>query len=648
MNPDSQPYKKKWIVPALIIGLLGFVLTAYHFSRIDDSQLKQIADIPVVMGHREGCFLCHQNMTGFAPSHDPQAIGCSSCHLGNPLATDKEPAHKGIVKVPGNLDTASNSCGQSVCHQDLTGKVIGSIMATGQGMVSVNRYVFGQTQSPDGPGHLSRLSDSAADTHLRQLCVTCHLGFPKKESAAIDQKSRGGGCTACHIDYTAAAKQQMADYHRDQKLPLLHPSLNINVGNERCFGCHSRSARISLNYEGWHETTLSAKGLINPEKYRILQDRRVLTYKGADIHHEKGMLCIDCHSARDVMGDGTVYNHQEEQVEVSCSDCHNKNQGQFVNYNELDSDSIKILQIRNTANREDVAYLKTQKTGRALINMTRSPGGPVQFQGKLDNQFRELKAPAEACTDIQGHNRLTCQTCHTQWAPTCIECHTQYLPDKKRKDHYTGEKVQGVWREYKKDFVALPPTLGIRRDKRLKRDVVDSFIPGMILTIGGIRGHKPDDKATSKKQADKYQVFRRMFAPTFSHTIQKQSRTCQSCHQDPRALGLGEGRIEYGAVTDRADEIPIRFNPKNGPHPADGLPRDAWTSFMKTRTEDTSTRTGSRPFNRQEQRQILLVGQCLLCHEADAANTSRIYKRFGQALDERLPQCLQKPVNPNK
>jgi len=222
----------------------------------------------------------------------------------------------------------------------------------------------------------------------------------------------------------------------------------------------------------------------------------------------------------------------------------------------------------------------------------------------------------------------------------------QYLPDKKRKDHYTGEKVQGIWQEYKKNFVALPPALGIRRDKRLERDVVDSFIPGMILTIGGIHDNHPDRSSPSKKQADRYQVFRRMYAPTFSHTIRKQSRTCQSCHQDPRILGLGEGQIEYGAVAKRADKIPMAFKPINGPHPADGLPRDAWTSFLKDNALDSSTRTGSRPFNGQEQRIILRVGQCLLCHEADAVNTARIYRRFEQALGERVPQCLRTPANP--
>ena len=41
-----------------------------------------------------------------------------------------------------------------------------------------------------------------------------------------------------------------------------------------------------------------------------------------DIHYEKGMECIDCHTQFDTMGDGNLYSKKHEQAEVRCQDCH--------------------------------------------------------------------------------------------------------------------------------------------------------------------------------------------------------------------------------------------------------------------------------------------------------------------------------------
>ena len=62
----------------------------------------------VVTSDREGCLLCHGEIIGFAPGHDPSVIGCASCHLGDPDATLADPAHQGMVRIPGNLYLVCN------------------------------------------------------------------------------------------------------------------------------------------------------------------------------------------------------------------------------------------------------------------------------------------------------------------------------------------------------------------------------------------------------------------------------------------------------------------------------------------------------------------------------------------------------------
>ena len=107
-------------------------------------------------------------------------------------------------------------------------------------------------------------------------------------------------------------------------------------------------------------------------------------------------------------------------------------------------------------------------------------------------------------------------------------------------------------------------------------------------------------------------VFRRWYARAFSHTVTKPGRSCASCHNDPVALGYGEGRLDF--VAQGPGRGQWRFTPAHAPGP-DGLPADAWIGFQRTRTRDVSTRDDVRPFSVNEQRRVLAVGACLTCHD---------------------------------
>ena len=42
----------------------------------------------------------------------------------------------------------------------------------------------------------------------------------------------------------------------------------------------------------------------------------------ADVHGREGMHCIDCHTARGVMGDGNIYGHMDQATKTECRMCH--------------------------------------------------------------------------------------------------------------------------------------------------------------------------------------------------------------------------------------------------------------------------------------------------------------------------------------
>ncbi len=206
-----------WSVPALLRGTTagspstGLVLhgLGLWWAPVEAVVRKKI---PVVLGRREGCLFCHDGMGGLSAAHSAEAVGCASCHAGNPFSLDKAAAHAGLILIPGNLAMASRTCGTAACHPSQVERVSGSLMASMAGVVAVDRAVFGERTAAGNPPNVETLGHSAADTHLRQLCASCHLGATKASLGPIGEDSRGGGCNACHLTYSTEAREQLASY----------------------------------------------------------------------------------------------------------------------------------------------------------------------------------------------------------------------------------------------------------------------------------------------------------------------------------------------------------------------------------------------------------------------------------------------------
>jgi hypothetical protein len=554
-------------------------------------------EIPVVLGRREGCLPCHADERGFAPSHAPEAVGCASCHLGHPWSGHEGLAHEGMVRVPGNLSVARETCGTTQCHGEIVERVDRSLMATGAGLVGVNRFVFGEAETPDGGGSLRVLGTSPADLHLKDLCAGCHLAVEKTEPGPIDELSRGGGCTACHLNH-----------HEDERL---HPSLDLQVADTHCFGCHSRSGRISTSYAGWHESLEPLPGSEGKE-WRVLQDGRVFARRPDDVHHAAGLACVDCHTSRELMGDGRTHVHEEEALEVSCEDCHVEGIARTLAWDGLDEESRKIVRLREDQEPRDRRFLVAARSGLALVNVFADEDGEPVLEGKLSARRHPLKPPAPACSGL-GHERVSCSACHARWAPQCLQCHTQRGSD-------------GLWHEIGGDFRAEPPPLGVRGPAPGR---IEPFVPGMILTLGTEPVHMERAFAPALVKRGR---FERLFSPIEPHTTAATGRSCASCHNDPLALGLGRGtlRLEGPRWVFEAEEETLR----------DGLPADAWTGFLEPPRARSTTRSDARPFTAEEQRRILRVGACITCHEPTAGEVQRIYRSFPEALARVSPRCL--------
>lgn len=601
------------------------------------------ATLPLAAGRAEGCLVCHTNVTGLGDAHRPEAVGCVSCHGGDAFTLVAIRAHAGMELIPGNLATARLRCGQAACHPTIVPRVERSLMTTISGIVAVNRAVFGEpTGEATGEApHVLRLGQSAADTHLRQLCAACHLGAPKLALGPNGEDARGGGCNACHLSYGPAALEALTQYERGKlrgaaEAPTVHPAVSLDTDNGQCFGCHSRSGRISTSYEGWHEmheppAGSSALGQLGPSRYRTLADERVFERVMPDVHQQRGLDCIDCHTANEVMGDGETHARKSQQLRVACEDCHPP-PGTTLRWaaaSEIDPESRKILSVRQWPGVVPRLFARTAG-GELLVNVvTDDSGDPVMIR-KRTGERRPLKAALAVCAEGQGHARLSCGSCHTAWAPRCPTCHTSFDAQDEAYDWVADADVVGAWKEQAGAYIADPPTLGVRAlpsPSEGQREIVDTFVPGMVLTI-----ERPQDVAGAQGP-----LFRRLYARIEPHTTRREARSCTSCHNDPVAIGYGRGDLRYD-ITKAGGRW--QFTPEAAPLAGDGLPADAWIPFLGTRSGMVSTREDVRPFTVEEQRRILRVGACLTCHEGASRVMRESVRNFEAMVARRSRRCV--------
>lgn len=507
-----------------------------------------------------GCLTCHRfQPDDFSPAHDFAHTNCSSCHLGDQTASEQGQAHQALIPKPGDLNRDHTICAN--CHPQQVKNVLSSLMNTAKGIVQKTRHALGEQKQPDYRIGLESLGHSPADSMLRKLCVSCHLAHSTAEPSADPTQARGGGCSACHIN---------------QRSDKRHPKLTTQVEDARCFGCHSRSGRISLNYVGLAEAD---PDFSSPEVELLqLPDGRSVIRKQNDVHHQAGLSCIDCHTSTGIMGGGDNRGYKNQAVDIQCIDCHASPTRQA----NLESWPKRYTQMRR--------YLESRGVSDRQVPLTLRYGTPLWHIEIREDGSRllhpKLGGPPLTIPDYrldqhpltQQHVRLSCSACHSQWAPQCYGCHSRYDPADSQWDHLAQEVTPGRWRETRWDVRAELPLLGVYDQHH-----IGPVMPGMIMQVTD-----PDWKQS---------LFRRLFAPSEPHTTGK-ARSCDSCHRNPKALGLGEGKL----IQKKGHWL---FQPAKG-ELQDGLPADAWTS-LDGRLKGDSTDAKLRPFTSAEMELILNV-----------------------------------------
>lgn len=533
----------------------------------------------------EQCGACHTVPGQFPPYHDPRHIGCAACHGGDPAATEPAQAHTGLETYPGRMATAARFCGQTACHPEQVARVERSLMHTAAGMIALTRAVLGEAGDTEQTLHPGALQETGVDSYLRKRCVSCHLG---NERTHHGQRvtDRGGGCGACHLQVVEVPPG----------LPRPHPRLTLHAPDARCFGCHSRSSRIALNYAGLAETDDTSPATAQ------LEDGRAVVHAPPDVHAEAGMGCVDCHTAAETMGDGTRPSHMREALDIQCVDCHGAMLTEKPVAKLTKAEWARIALSGFTS--PDVAWGRvpaTARRGSALPHLWRQ--GERRFlHRKADGKDLAVPVMANGAHHaLKGHERLICESCHAAWAPQCGGCHIALDPAGRQWDHLRRAETPGRWIETRWAVSHGPPVLGVGADNRIA-----PFVPGMNLILEQ-PGRPP------------LRVIRH--ARVSPHTTRRASRTCASCHADPAVLGVIAG--ETAASDNPRLRLP-RGWVREGAPAAPGL------------------RPGERSLAPDEMRRIRQVGTCLPCHDG----TQDWYGDFAAALAAAATRRGHPPMPP--
>ncbi|MEN8145602.1 MAG: cytochrome C [Gemmatimonadota bacterium] len=459
---------------------------------------------------------------------------------------------------------------------------------------------------------------------------------------------------------------------------------------ESCNSCHNRGKRIGVTYQGLMEfeygSPFSETGDKQPplhtKKYLFISDDLHHQIESRPENPSGGLLCQDCHTTVDIHGDGNIFGTTLAQVEIECADCHGT-PGEFpwelpLGFGEefardLDpaarglSDRALAETAMGTSYPAGEGFLLTAR-GNPFGNVVKQDGGvvlhsatgvdfkvPLLRQIAMDDAWTSPLAEV-AMARVESHaERLECYSCHASWVPQCYGCHVQvnYSVDaegnprtdtdwiasasERTADGQTAESALGTpgisspgkVYETRSYLRWEDPVLGINGEGR-----VTPLMPGcqVVFTVIGRDGEaltvnqlaRSEDEA---RAADQEHIPLGIdMAPVQPHSAQRKARTCESCHNNPKALGYGIGggvfqaRYAEPIVEDLMDQstgeiIPSRHQVQIEAIP--GLDFD-WSTIVDADGNQVQT-VGthwplSRALNAEERVRLQRTGLCMGCH----------------------------------
>jgi len=530
--------------------------------------------------------------------------------------------------------------------------------------------------------------NKAGITYSRQQCQRCHVGVSGREkrgdyrgtgcsSCHVPYSNEGryeGGDPTINKELPGKLLVHRMQATRKSKVKVGDVEYS-GIPTETCVTCHNRGKRIGVSYQGIMEfpygSPYDAKGKKQPKlhtkKYLFIKDDLHHQIESRDGNPKGGLLCQDCHTSIDMHGDGNLPGTTLAQVEIECEDCHgtvNKFPWELpLGHAEEHQKPIAQTPRGLTDELPDYMAFATQydpqdgylisTRGNPLGNVVKkgkevilhSASGldfkvPVLKQLKADNTWKSPDAMVAMSAVGKHMETMECYACHADWAPQCYGCHVTVDYSKNKTDvdwiktanargqdglsadyalGTNGLKGAGKVSETRSYLRWETPTLGINGEGR-----VSPMMPGCQVITTVI--DKDGNTVVNNKIWNTSEGKGLDHAAVQPHTAGRQARSCESCHNNPKALGYGieGGRFLNGydkgfvvdLETERGQTIPKNFKVQSQAIP--GLDHDL--SQIVTRDGKQLVSVGSHwpltgPLTTEQREKMERTGLCIGCHQ---------------------------------
>ncbi|MBI3448574.1 MAG: hypothetical protein HY049_06640 [Acidobacteria bacterium] len=335
-------------------------------------------------------------------------------------------------------------------------------------------------------------------------CTACHVVYAND----ADPVNSGDIAKYGHSGLSFTADKSIPK--NEPGHPIVH-RLTSSIPSSQCLTCHHHQGNGALgNYQGmiwWDRETdaepvMKAGGyLYQPEQASLashngefkqtqfqdqhghswtyqnvyLRNRRGLLLDGSgavipdedpqkwqravhlkDIHLEKGMQCIDCHTHQDMHGDGNIYAQMTDAIEIKCEDCHGtvRERATLITSGPPGGNDLRNartpfgkpqFQVRGGKVYQNSRMSKDVKWEVPQIADSVDPSSPsynpksaraktMQVGGAWG---KEIAADTKLAHDP---GKLECFACHSAWNTNCYGCHLPIETNvRTAENHYTNK-----------------------------------------------------------------------------------------------------------------------------------------------------------------------------------------------------------------